>query len=389
MGQKHRQIFWLFPEFAILLLSSAILGCSLFPSKQPSSSAATLSASGLASGPLGASNSAISQKKSGITAANEGIRPAVPQFDPLASVKDGLEKAGELLTFTEPVQQAPDPTALSTKAKPSPRLYVAMARLAEESRQLTAAEDYYKNALSMDPTYLDALLGLGRLNDREGKLEEALSFYQKAAKAHPNEPAVWNHLGLCYARMNRLQDAKAAIEKAIRLAPKEPRYRHNLATVLVRSGDLEGALNQLQAVHDEATACYNLGYLLAKKGDRTAAERYFGRALQLKPDFQEARQWLDAISLQPVPEAGKFVPTVSGQPAPSATLVVSQSPRQTPPLAETNLTASAAGQLAAEPQGLQVTDQVAPLPPVLEEETVQISSSPKPSMLCPLPPVLD
>lgn len=390
MGHKRHQIFWLFPEFTILLLSSAILGCSLFPSKQPSSSAATLSASGLASRPLGASNSAIS-KKSGINAANESIRPTVPQFDPLASVKDGLEKAGELLTFTEPVQQAPDPTALSTKAKPSPRLYVAMARLAEESRQLTAAEDYYKKALGMDPTYLGALLGLGRLNDREGKLEEALSCYQKATKAHPNDAAAWNHLGLCYARMNRLQDAKAAIEKAIRLAPKEPRYRHNLATILVGSGDLEGALKQLQAVHDEATACYNLGYLLAKKGDHTAAERYFGRALRIKPDFQEARQWLEFVSSQQAIETNGLVPTVSRQPVSSPDLVVSQGSRLTPPMIGTNLPANAAGPNPAEPQGLQVTDLVAPLPPVLEEEGVQISDSSQPPMPCPLPlpPVID
>ncbi|MGQ9504710.1 MAG: tetratricopeptide repeat protein [Thermogutta sp.] len=313
----------------------------------------------------------------------------MPQFDPLASVKDGLEKAGELLTFTEPVQQAPDPTALSTKAKPSPRLYVAMARLSEESRQLTVAEDYYKKALSMDPIYLDALLGLGRLNDREGKLEEALSCYQKATKAHPNEAAAWNHLGLCYARMNRLQDAKAAIEKASRLAPKEPRYRHNLATILVRSGDLQGALNQLQAVHDEATACYNLGYLLAKKGDRTAAVRYFGRALQLKPDFQEARQWLDVLSSQQGIEPSGLVPALSGQPASLPDSVVSQGPGQNPPVGELRSPPIAAGPVSADPQGLLVTGQVAPLPPVLEEESVQISETRQRPMPCPLPPVLD
>lgn len=217
------------------------------------------------------------------------------EFDLLAGVKDGLEKVGELLTFTEPVQQAPDPTSLSTKAKPSPRLYVAMARLAEDARQPMNAEEYYRKALQLDPNFLDALLGLGRLKDREGKLDEALNYYLKATKSHPDSAAAWNHLGLCYARMGRSRDAVLALEKAIALAPREPRYRHNMATVLVQIGDLGGALRHLSSVHDEATACYNLGYLLVKKGHTAAALRYFNRAVELRPNFADAQAWRDAL----------------------------------------------------------------------------------------------
>lgn len=218
------------------------------------------------------------------------------EFDLLAGVKDGLEKVGELLTFTEPVQQAPDPTSLSTKAKPSPRLYVAMARLAEDAKQPENAEQYYQKALQLDPKYLDALLGLGRLKDRQGDLENALGYYSKAVKAHPDSAPAWNHLGLCYARLGRSRDAINAFEKAVNLAPREPLYRHNLATVLVQIGDLGGAMRHLSAVHDEATACYNLGYLLAKKGDEVAALRYFNRALTIRPNFPDAIAWRDALT---------------------------------------------------------------------------------------------
>ena len=385
MGQEYRHKSFLFPACGLLALCS-ILGCSLFSSKQPPGVSSSITNSRAISGPFGSSSPAVAQ--SGVIAANGNIRPGAAQFDPLASVKDGLEKAGELLTFTEPVQQAPDPTALSTKAKPSPRLYVAMARLAEESNQPANAEAYYEKALSMEPTYLEALLGLGRLNDRQGKMETALSYYQKATKAHPNEASAWNHLGLCYARMNRLKEARAAIEKAISLAPKESRYRHNLATILVRSGDLQGALQQLQAVHDEATACYNLGYLLVKKGDNAAAAHYFGRALQLKPDFQEARQWLDAISSQQVSETAERVSSAPVQlpPLDSPVLQTSQNSTQTSGRSSPENTVTS---IPTEPQGLRVTDRVAPLPPVLEEETIQISDGPMIPMPFPLPPVYD
>jgi len=148
MGQKYRHKSFLLAACGLLSLSS-ILGCSLFSSKQPPGVSSSITNSRAISGPFGSSNPAVAQ--SGVIAASGNIRPGAAQFDPLASVKDGLEKAGELLTFTEPVQQAPDPTALSTKAKPSPRLYVAMARLAEESNQPANAEAYYEKALNMEP----------------------------------------------------------------------------------------------------------------------------------------------------------------------------------------------------------------------------------------------
>ncbi len=204
--------------------------------------------------------------------------------------------AGAAVTasYSEPVQTA-DPTSLSTEAKPSPRLYVAMAKLHEKSDQLDKAEEQYRRALQMDGRYLDALLGLGRLKDRDGQFKEALDTYQRAVKYHPGSAAAWNHLGLCLARQGRLSDAADALQKAVDLEPRQELYRTNLAVIFVESGRTEDALRQLRAVQDEAQAYYNLGYLLQKKGDAAAAARYFNLALQRKPDFEEARQWLESL----------------------------------------------------------------------------------------------
>ncbi|MGB9687667.1 tetratricopeptide repeat protein [Thermogutta sp.] len=304
------------------------------------------------------------------------------EFDLLAGVKDGLEKVGELLTFTEPVQQAPDPTSLSTKAKPSPRLFVAMARLAEDSGQTENAEQYYQKALQLDPKYLDALLGLGRMKDRQGELEDALSYYSKAVKAYPDSAPAWNHLGLCYARLGRSRDAINAFEKAVNLAPREPRYRHNLATVLVQIGDLSGAMRHLSAVHDEATACYNLGYLLAKKGDNVAALRYFNRALTLRPNFPDALAWRDALTNRlnatslTTANTDKLSPDVSKNTQRSATGQNRELTRET-----------TAGPIPP-PTSTSSQSLVAPLPPV--DEDLGLVSSPEArsaSGVKPFPPV--
>lgn len=200
-------------------------------------------------------------------------------------------------SYSEPVQSA-DPTSLSTEAKPSPRLHVAMAKLHEKSNQFAMAEEQYRRALQMDAKYLDALLGLGRLQDRQGDFQAALNTYQRAVKYHPGNAAAWNHLGLCLAQQGRLADAADAIQKAVNLEPRRELYRTNLAVIYVEAGRTEDALRQLRAVQDEAEAYYNVAYLLQKRGDSATAARYFNLALQRKPDFEEARQWLELLRSQ-------------------------------------------------------------------------------------------
>ncbi|GAB4132640.1 MAG: hypothetical protein Kow0040_13740 [Thermogutta sp.] len=212
----------------------------------------------------------------------------------LFSFKPAQSGGAVAASYSEPVQTA-DPTSLSTEAKPSPRLYVAMAKLHEKSNQFEKAEEQYRRALQMDAKYLDALLGLGRLKDREGDYKEALETYQRAVKYHPENAAAWNHLGLCLARQGKLSEAADALQKAVNLDPRHELYRTNLAVIFVEAGRTEEALQQLRAVQDEAQAYYNLGYLLQKRGDTTAAARYFNLALQRKPDFEEARQWLETL----------------------------------------------------------------------------------------------
>ena len=84
---------------------------------------------------------------------------------------------------------------------------------------------------------------------------------------------------MCYARQNRLDDAVAELGRAIRLDAKNPLYRNNIAAVLVDQGRMTDALLHLRAVHGDAAAYYNLGYLLNKKGQLQAALVNFKLAL--------------------------------------------------------------------------------------------------------------
>jgi len=232
-----------------------------------------------------------------------------PLSSPLVAPQESKSPLGKLFgafaSKPTPAPAAPattpapdDPVALSSKAEPSPHLYVAIARLHQEAGRLEEAEKQFRLALEREPDHLEALLGYARLKERMGEPGAALTLYRRAVKAHPDQPVAHNNLGLCLARQNRFEEAAAAIARAVQLRPKEPLYRNNLATLLVDMGRLPEAFAHLRAVHSPAVAYYNLGYLLARKGNRQAAIQHFRMALQLDGSLVQARQWLNALEGQ-------------------------------------------------------------------------------------------
>ena len=213
----------------------------------------------------------------------------------------GPEKTSKPKNKTRrPIPPKNDPLSLSNKpAEPDAKFYVAVARLHESKNNLGEAENNYKHALEQAPDNLEAMLGYARLLDRQGKLAEATQQYLEATRRHPREATAFNDLGLCLARQGKLDESIQALRRAIDLQPQRKLYRNNLATVLVEMGRYDEALKHLVAVHGESIGHYNLGYLLSQKGDRRAAAQHFARAVEIDPQFAEARRWLDMTASRP------------------------------------------------------------------------------------------
>lgn len=213
-----------------------------------------------------------------------------------SGLMDGVSKFFKGLAPSPPPPTPPnDGVSLSTPAKPSPDLYLAMARMYAQSGKLDLAEKQYKLGLKLAPKHLGLQLGYARLKDQQGQLDQAIGLYQQVAKQYPQEAAVHNDLGLCYARRGMLREAIASLERAIQLQPGKRLYRNNIATVLVEMGHVDAALEHLRAAHTEAVACYNLGYLLEKKGQPALAATFFAKALEKDPSLTAAQVWLERL----------------------------------------------------------------------------------------------
>jgi Flp pilus assembly protein TadD len=193
------------------------------------------------------------------------------------------------------------PSIVSDDRKPpkaTPEFHVSMAQQMESIGNLSGAEEQYRKALELDKHHLAALINLAHLCDRQKKMTEAEGLYLKATKLHPKEAAAFNDLGLCYARQHKLAQSQAALAEAVRLDGSRKLYRNNLATVLVEIDRPQEALTHLQAVHEESVAHYNLGYLLANKGEQQLAEHHFREALRINPQQTAAQTWLDNLQNQ-------------------------------------------------------------------------------------------
>lgn len=248
-----------------------------------------------------------------------------------SGVKSGFSKVGNALTpssksATPAPSREDDAISLKSKSKAGPELYVAVARLYEQSGKPADAERQYVAALKLSPNYLPALLGYAQLKDRLGLPDDSLRLYEQAAKAYPREPSVYNNMGLCYARCKRYDQAVAAMARAVQLAPHNARYRNNIAAILVEQGRLDEAFAQLKEMHGEAAAYYNMGYLLNSKGRTDVATRYFSLALRADPSMTAAERWLQHLQRtatrqrlpqHPAAEGVKIiVPPPTEQPAP-------------------------------------------------------------------------
>ena len=246
------------------------------------------------------------------------VAPATTLGKMTSAVGSGAKKMTSWMTPEPKVIAAKDPISLENHPpKAGPDIYVSLARIHESKGNFPAATAQYQKALEIDSKNLPAILGLAHLLDRQNKLAEATAQYELAVRLHPKSATAHNDLGLCHARRGMYDRATESLRHASALEPTRPLYRNNLATILVEQGRTDDALREMLAVHEPATAHYNLGYLLQQKGQNQQAARHFAEAGRLNPQLTAAQTWLAKLTPPANPGVAITPPAQSpvGQPA--------------------------------------------------------------------------
>ena len=82
------------------------------------------------------------------------------------------------------------------------------------------ARDLYEKAISVNPAYVDALVGLGCLIINKGSWDEGISWIEEAMRANPTDSYPYEMIAAIYADKKEPDKALEYVEKAARLNAK-------------------------------------------------------------------------------------------------------------------------------------------------------------------------
>lgn len=136
------------------------------------------------------------------------------------------------------------------------------------------------------------------------KLASARDFAERALKQDPDSANVQLSAGLVYERLNEMPKAEHAYSAAARIGRRDPNMQNNYAGFLCRTGKTAaGEKLFAQVARDPLyqtpeVALVNAGVCLHSAGDVVDAERYFDRALAIRPNMPEAQLQLANIAFE-------------------------------------------------------------------------------------------
>lgn len=161
-------------------------------------------------------------------------------------------------------------------------LGIANARLGD----MDVAEARLREAVAKDPSLWRAHNALGQVHDARQRWEEAGAAYERALAVRPDSAIVHNNIGMSAMLRRDLETAVAEFREALRLDPGLTRAEANLRMALALRGAYADAFAGVDR-RDVPDTLNNIGYAAMMRGDFTAAEAYFVRAIEASPTYHE------------------------------------------------------------------------------------------------------
>ena len=127
----------------------------------------------------------------------------------------------------------------------------------------------------------------------EGNMVEAERLFLLATEADSSNSLAFYNLGLLASDQDKLEDARIYLEKALALKDDDVDILTALGTVHLKAGDDSEAevLFQKALQLGESDVLYNnMGTLFFRRKDYKKAKEFFLKALDINPDYQEARE---------------------------------------------------------------------------------------------------
>jgi type IV pilus assembly protein PilF len=135
------------------------------------------------------------------------------------------------------------------------------------------------------------------------KLANARDFIERALKQDPGNANVQLTAGLVYERLRDMPRAEKAYASAAHLGKDDPNIQNNYAGFLCRTGKTAAGEKLFVDVANSPVyqtpevALVNAGVCVRSIGDMLDAERYFNRALAIRPNMPEAMLQMGNVAI--------------------------------------------------------------------------------------------
>ncbi len=134
-------------------------------------------------------------------------------------------------------QQAAEYLEKANQCKPGDALTLSNLGFAYmEARQHDKAERVLAACVKAHPQHHDGLLNLGVNEMRRHQWDKALKVMDVVIKRHPQSFLAFRNAGLCFAHMKKLQEASRCFERAIQIFPNYTEARIDLGLVCFAAG---------------------------------------------------------------------------------------------------------------------------------------------------------
>jgi arylsulfatase A-like enzyme/Flp pilus assembly protein TadD len=141
----------------------------------------------------------------------------------------------------------------------------SLGSMLRDSGDLRRSVAVLEELVQADPADLQSVDALAQTYARMGRRDEAAAQFKRVLDASPNDAAAWNNLGSVYLSANRLADARTALLRATTIDPAQAGAHNGLGVVYARGGEISRAVAEWK------------------------------KALELRPDFADARANLERV----------------------------------------------------------------------------------------------
>lgn len=183
-------------------------------------------------------------------------------------------------------------------------MQVNLGRVYRDQSEIERARQTFRRAVVLDPTNPDAHNLLGNAHYRLGECEEAEYELSQAVALDPNSLSAVSQLGIALFECDQSTRALEVLERAVDMegAVFQPPLYTYLARAYLEQGRVDEAVRRAQQgallPPERAEAHYVLGQAYEARGDSgdvDAAREAYQTALEIRPDYADAQEALDAL----------------------------------------------------------------------------------------------